>query len=122
MGAMNAYKHVLKISMLVSTVAIYTLIVSSIWPRREKSCLCSYRQCGTQTSLLSHKRLAKKMIFYIEARLDIILTKKRMTKALISLRGCAGWSMPLLFANPEDRFPRVERQLILEISFEIKSS
>ena len=23
-----------------------------------------------------------------------------MTKALISMRGCAGWSAPLLFANP----------------------
>ena len=34
----------------------------------------------------------------------MILFKKRITKALISLRGCAGWSAPLLFANPEDRF------------------
>ena len=35
-----------------------------------------------------------------EASLDMILFKKRITKALISLRGCAGWSAPLLFANP----------------------
>ena len=29
---------------------------------------------------------------------DIILSKQRITKALIRLRGCAGWSAPLLFA------------------------
>ena len=27
-----------------------------------------------------------------------------ITKALISVRGSAGWSATLLFANPEDRF------------------
>ena len=31
---------------------------------------------------------------------DIICINKRITKALISLRGCAGWSAPLWFANP----------------------
>ena len=30
----------------------------------------------------------------------MILTKKRITKALISLRRCAGWSAPVLFSNP----------------------
>ena len=29
---------------------------------------------------------------------NIILSKERTTKALIRLRGCAGWSVPLLFA------------------------
>ena len=29
---------------------------------------------------------------------DILLSKERTTKALIRLRGCAGWSAPLLFA------------------------
>ena len=29
------------------------------------------------------------------------LSKKRMTKALIRLRGCAGWSAPVLFENPQ---------------------
>ena len=33
------------------------------------------------------------------ASLDIILSKKRITKALIRLHGCAGWSAPLLFPN-----------------------
>ena len=30
----------------------------------------------------------------------MILFKKRITKAMIRLRGCAGWSAPVLFANP----------------------
>ena len=29
----------------------------------------------------------------------MILSKKRITKALIRLRECAGWSAPVLFAN-----------------------
>ena len=31
----------------------------------------------------------------------MILLDKRITKALISLRGCAGWSEPVLLANPQ---------------------
>ena len=34
------------------------------------------------------------------ASLDMILFKKRKTKALIRLRGCADWSAPLLFTSP----------------------
>ena len=34
-----------------------------------------------------------------------------MTKALISLPGCAGWSALLLFTNPEARFSCVEAHL-----------
>ena len=34
------------------------------------------------------------------ASLDIVLYKTRITKALIRLRGCAGWSTTVLFANP----------------------
>ena len=30
----------------------------------------------------------------------MVLANKRITKALIRLRGCAGWSAPLLFASP----------------------
>ena len=39
------------------------------------------------------------------------LFKKRISKALISLHGCAGWSAPLLFANHEDRFSCVEAHI-----------
>ena len=38
----------------------------------------------------------------------MILSKKGITKALISLQGCTGWSAPLLFANHEDRFSHIE--------------
>ena len=39
--------------------------------------------------------------------MDVILSKKRKTKALIRLRGCAGWSAPLLFATLRRQvFPR----------------
>ena len=37
------------------------------------------------------------------ASLDMILLDKRITQALISLRGCAGWSAPVLFANHRKR-------------------
>ena len=30
----------------------------------------------------------------------MILSNKQITKVLIRLRGCAGWSAPVLFANP----------------------
>ena len=42
----------------------------------------------------------------------MILSKKRITKALIRLRGCAGWSAPVLFATPDYRFSRDEAQKI----------
>ena len=38
------------------------------------------------------------------ASLAMILSKTQITKALIRLHRCAGWSAPLLFANPEDSF------------------
>ena len=42
-------------------------------------------------------------ILDIETR-GIILSRKRTTKALIRLRGCAGWSAPLLFAYGKTSF------------------
>ena len=50
------------------------------------------------------------------ASLHMILSKKRITKALIRLRGCACWSAPVLFAKPEDRFSRVEAHLVNEVT------
>ena len=35
------------------------------------------------------------------ASLNMIFSKKRITEALIRLRGCADWSVPVLFANPQ---------------------
>ena len=42
----------------------------------------------------------------------MILFKKRITKVLISLCKCAGWSAPVLFETPEDRFSRVEAHIV----------
>ena len=43
---------------------------------------------------------SEKIEIKLVANLDRILSKKRITKGLISLRGCAGWSAPMLIANP----------------------
>ena len=42
----------------------------------------------------------------------MILSYKQMTKVLISLYGCAGWSAPLFFRNPKDRFSRIEANMV----------
>ena len=42
----------------------------------------------------------------------MILSNKRIPKALISLRRCACWSAPLIFANPEDKFSRVGAHIV----------
>ena len=52
----------------------------------------------------------------IETR-DIILSRQRTTKALIRLRGCAGWSAPLLFAYGKNRFSHDVFQLFEVILF-----
>ena len=52
----------------------------------------------------------------------MICSNMRTTKALIRLRGCAGLSAPLLFANPEDRFSRVEAQLCTLDNFSHKNT
>ena len=59
----------------------------------------------------------------------MILSNKRITKVLIRLRGCTGWSAPLLFANKEDMFSCNEAHIsaiynlqpddMLKISFHI---
>ena len=48
---------------------------------------------GTETSYKNENSLV--------ASLDVILSNKRITKVLIRLHGCAGWSAPLLFAIPQ---------------------
>ena len=56
------------------------------------------------------QRLAKRNEKSLVASLDMILFIKRITKALIRLCGCAGWSVPLLFSN---RFSRVEAHIVI---------
>ena len=50
------------------------------------------------------------VILHIETT-DIILSKRWITKALVRLRGCAGWSAPLLFAYGKKRFSHGVTQL-----------
>ena len=47
----------------------------------------------------SATEISYKIEISVVASLDMIHSKKQITKALISLCGCAGWSAPLLFAN-----------------------
>ena len=54
----------------------------------------------------------------LEASVDMILSNKQKTKALIRLPRCAGWSAPLLFANPKNRFSRVEAHIHVYILHE----
>ena len=61
----------------------------------------------------SEKETNEKMKISLIASLDMILSIKRITKALIRLHGCAGWSVHLLFANPEDRSSHVKAHFIV---------
>ena len=60
----------------------------------------------------SAKETSLKIEISPAASLHMILSKKQNKKALIRLRGCAGWSAPVLFTNPEDRVSRVEAHII----------
>ena len=50
------------------------------------------------------------------ARIHIILSRQRTTKALIRLCGCAGWSAPLLFTYDRNRFSHDVAQIIAVIN------
>ena len=67
--------------------------MSSVW-------FCFLKNRASNQSPQLH-RLSRNLKFclYNVASLDMILSIKRITKALIRLRGCAGWSAPVLFAN-----------------------
>ena len=55
--------------------------------------------------------LANRLKFHLVANLDMILSSKQITKALISLHGWASLSAPLLLANLKDKFSRVEAHM-----------
>ena len=65
-------------------------------PRREKTCLLGFWQQRVSNQSLRLNRLIENWIFLHEAILGMILLKKQTTKLLMRLRGCAGWSGPLL--------------------------
>ena len=49
----------------------------------------------------------------LDASLDMILSNKWITKALIRPRGCAGWSAPVLFAYLRRQGSHVEAQIMV---------
>ena len=53
------------------------------------------------------QRLDRNSEVSLGARLNTILFNVYIAKALIRLRGCASWSVPLLFADRDGRIPRV---------------
>ena len=55
------------------------------------------------------------ILWDIETR-GIILSRQRTTKALTRLRGCAGWSVPLLFAYGINRFSHDVAQIAVFLS------
>ena len=72
---------------------------STYGPRLEKTCLQGFRKSDFQTSLLSYTDWLENCNFTCSRFTYRILSIKRITKALIRLRGCAGWSASVLFAN-----------------------
>ena len=53
-----------------------------------------------------------KIAISLMSSLDMILSNMHIKKALIRLRGCAGWSAPLLFANTKNRVSCTEAHLL----------
>ena len=72
-------------------------------PRHEKTCLQEFPTRSDSNRPAQPQKLARVLKFRLY-NLDIILSKQRKTKALIRLRGCAGWSALLLFAYDIDTF------------------
>ena len=70
-----------------------------IWasPRQNLSNGFPTKRVSNQSPQL--QRLARKLISPV-ASLHMILSKMRITKALIRLCGCAGWSAPVLLSKP----------------------
>ena len=70
-----------------------------IWTesRENQSSGCPAKRISNQSPQL--QRLARNLISSV-ASFHMMLSKKRITKALNRLCGCAGWSAPVLFVNP----------------------
>ena len=56
---------------------------------------------------------SKKIENLLVVSLNMILSKMRITRELIRLRGCAVWSAPCCSQTPEDKFSHVEAQIVV---------
>ena len=68
-------------------------------PGRDKNCLRGFQESEVQIEIS------------LVARRDMILSNKQITKALIRMCGCAGWSAPLLFTNHRRQVSRIEAHI-----------
>ena len=85
--------------------------IRSYGPRRsDKTCIRGFRQSKTQTSPTQLQRLETWNFAYSKC---ISLSNKRITKALIRLRGCTGWCAPLLFETPKTWFLALKHHMHL---------
>ena len=66
-------------------------------PRHEKTCLWESATRYESNQPAQLQRLARVWTFFYIASIDILLSRKRTTKTLIRLGGCADWSAALLF-------------------------
>ena len=92
---------------LVSSISKFQLYVSSIWRRWQHLSLVTrkpvFDQVRDKQASSASETFYRLEVSDIETR-DIILSRQRTTKALIRLRGCAGWSALLLFAYGKTGF------------------
>ena len=80
----------------VTTKPVFVFFFDKV--RFKLACSTTETSCKIESSLV--------------ASLYMVLSNKRITKVLIRLRRCAGWSAPLLFANTEDRFSHVDAHIM----------
>ena len=88
---------------------------------REKNCLQGKSHVRLKPTC-SDTETRWKIKFLHEASLDILLSNKQITKALIRLRGCTVWSAPLLFACNMPGFPAWRPIIILYMLLKILTS
>ena len=90
-------------------------------PCREKTCRQGKSHVRLKPTYSDTETRLKIKILH-EANLDILLSTKQLTKALIRLRGCTGWSVPLLFACDMPGFPALRLIIILYMLLKILTS
>ena len=103
--------HLMNSLLIISVVNIIICCTCNICPRAVKQATQAPTgenlSSGNPTKRVSNQslrlnRLARKLI------LDMILLKNQTTKLLMRLRGCTGWSAPLLLQITEDRVSQTQ--------------